>query len=124
MSLNIESVISNDKVVKTFDHEKKVLAEEVMHKNPEAKILPTRPVPPKDISIDDMVPIYHKTCERMAFFYTHIPETREMMTSVRARTLNGGLIEPCSPMICGSCGEMIEGPRMMYVSKADLARAV
>lgn len=113
----------NDEVIKNFLYPKKVAAEEVLHKNPGAKILPTQPVPDDLPTCDHMIAIKHKICGAVAFYYTHVPNKGEMMTATRARTIGGDTIEPASPMICGSCGDHIEGPKDLQVSKLDYETA-
>ena len=111
----------NDRVILTLDYGKKVMAEEVLHNNnnKNVTILPTQPEPPKDITIDEMVPITHKACKHVAFYYTHVPCRGEMMRGANARDLKGKTIEANSTMICGSCGEPISGAKDMRVSKKD-----
>lgn len=100
-----------------FNSEQRLMAEEILDKNPGAKILPTRPEPKELPGISDMEPIYHKTCEHIAFYYTHRPMKAEMMTAVRARGVNGKRLEKGTPMICGSCGDNIEGPSFLRMRK-------
>lgn len=114
--------IANEKVIDNFNYDKKVMAEEVMHKNPGAKILPTQPVPDVLPSIEFMVEILHKKCGEIAFYYTHVPAKSEMMTAVRSRTVDGDKIVPGCPMICGSCGEHV-GPKGLQVRRRDMEAA-
>ncbi len=100
-----------------MNYEQRVMAEEILHKDPNAKILPTVPEPSTLPPIEDMEPIFHKTCKRIAFYYTHRPMKGEMMTAVRARHVNGTRLEKGQPMICGSCGENIEGPSYLQMRK-------
>lgn len=95
--------IANEKTIEQLEYDKKVMAEEVLHKNPDAKILPTKPIPKELPPISVMEPIFHKTCKQIAFYYTHVPEKCEMMTATRARDIDGKTIEPGAPMVCGSC---------------------
>ncbi len=111
----------NDRVILTLDYGKKVMAEEVLHNNDGKKvtILPVEPVPPKDIATNEMIPITHKTCGHVAFYYTHVPCRGEMMRATNARDLKGRTIETNSTMRCGSCGEPISGPKDMQVRRKD-----
>jgi hypothetical protein len=97
----------NDEIIKNFLYPKRVLAEEVLHKNPDAKILPSLGDPGK-LNIDDMVPIFHKPCRRVAFFYTHKPKTGELMMASRAMYANGSQPERNQKMVCGGCGAKID----------------
>lgn len=114
--------IANEKTIEQLDYNKKVMAEEVLHKNPGAKILPTQPVPDELPPVLEMIRIRHKTCGDTAFYYTHVPQTAEMMTAVRSRDIDGNPIEPGAPMMCGSCGENC-GPRSLMVNKTDFEAA-
>lgn len=112
--------LSNDQAIKKFLYPKKVMAEEVLHKNPGAKILPAQPPPPADITIDEMIPILHKTCGDIAFYYTNVPQKGEMMLSSHARDRDGKPMHHGQPMKCGSCKGHIEGANYLQVRKSDL----
>ena len=114
---------ANDKAIQDFLYPKKVAAEEVLHKNPGARILPSQPAPDELPTCFEMIAIKHKTCGAVAFYYTHVPGKGEMMTASRARTIGGDTIDPSSPMICGSCGEHIESANYLRVSKTDYEKA-
>lgn len=113
----------NDNVIKDFLYKKKVMAEEVLHKNPDAKILPTQPVPDELPPKENMIEILHKTCGEVAFYYTHVPGPREMMMSTRARTRSGDIIERGTGMICGSCGMPVEDHKHLQVRRRDMEAA-
>ena len=104
-------------MINGLNREQKLMAEEILDKNPGAKILPTRPEPKELPGISDMEPIFHKTCRHIAFYYTHRPERGEMMTAVRARAIDGKRLEKGTPMMCGSCHEHIEGPSFLQMRK-------
>ncbi len=112
----------NEEAIKSFLYPKRVAAEEVLHKNPGAKILPTQPIPDELPSCKHMIPIKHKTCGAVAFYYTHVPAKGEMMTATRARTIGGDTIEPGATMTCGSCGDGVH-PIHLQVSKTDYEAA-
>lgn len=111
--------MNNDSVIKNLDYDRKVMAEEVLHNNPGAKILPTQPIPDELPPISEMEPLFHKTCGEVAYYYLHQPRRGEMLTATRARTIDGKTIEPGSPMICGSCAKHIEGPRQLRIRCSD-----
>lgn len=113
----------NDKIITELPYDKKVMAEEVLHKHPDAKILPTQPPPIELPTCDHMIAIKHKTCGDVAFYYTHVPIRGEMMMSTRARTQSGDTIEPGQPMKCSSCGAHIESAGHLQVSRADYEAA-
>ena len=100
-----------------MNYEQRVLRDEILQKNPNAKILPTVPEPKVLPPIELMEAVWHKTCGGVAFYYTHRPQPGEMMTAVRARTKTGKRIEKGEPMMCGSCGINIEGPHVMRMRK-------
>ncbi len=106
----------NDRVIATLDYDRRVMSEEVLHRNPNqsVKILPTKPAPSSLPCKEEMVPVRHRACGGIAFYYTHRPHTKEMMTASRARDINGKRIEPSSIMRCGSCGLNVGGPGTLY----------
>ena len=112
----------NDKIITGLPYSKKVMAEEVLHKNPTAKILPTQPAPDELPTCDHMIEILHKTCGEVAFYYTHVPQTGEMMVSTHARTKSGDTIERNAHMTCGSCGGNV-GMDQMQVRRRDMEAA-
>lgn len=118
----LELHIANEKTIEQLEYDKKVMAEEVLHKNPGARILPQQPLPDSLPPMCIMVKVLHKTCKGLAFYYTHVPIRGEMMTATRARTIDGKPVEPGSAMICGSC-KLNCGPSELQVSKADYEAA-
>ncbi|HUU73726.1 MAG TPA: hypothetical protein VMW70_13945 [Burkholderiales bacterium] len=115
--------LSNDQAIRKFLYPKKVMAEEVLHKNPGAKILPTQPLPDELPPIEGMIAILHKTCGGIAFYYTHVPIAGEMMLSTHARTVDGDAIEPGGRMFCSACNSSIEGANYLQVRKSDYEAA-
>jgi len=120
--LNDDQARAQAQAIQGFLYPKKVMAEEVLHKNPGARILPSQPVPDDLPTCFEMIAIKHKICGAVAFYYTHVPGKGEMMTASRARTIGGDTIEPSSPMICGSCGDGVESSELQ-VSKIDYEKA-
>lgn len=118
----LELQIANEKTIAQLDYDKKVMAEEVLDKNPGAKILPQQPLPdalpPKCL----MIKVLHKPCKSIAFYYTHVPIRGEMMTASRARDINGKPIDPGAIMSCGSC-KLTVNPQELQVSKIDYEAA-
>lgn len=89
-------------------HEQKVLAEEILHKNPGAVVLPPLGEPSEDdMKTENMVPIYHwghgEGCKQVAFYYTHRPQRGEMMSARRAKYPDGYRPDRNEPMKCGTC---------------------
>ena len=87
-----------------LSHAQRVLRDEVLHKNPDAKILPSMEFDgklPEDNA--DMVPYYHTGCGLVAFYYTHVPAKNEMLTATRARFPDGTRPERGQKFVCGSC---------------------
>ena len=115
--------LSNDQAIRKFLYPKKVMAEEVLHANPGAKILPTQPAPDELPPTEGMIAILHKTCKEIAFFYTHVPIPGEMMMSTHARDRDGEPLLRGSRMRCGSCKCPIEGPGSLQVRKSDYEAA-
>jgi hypothetical protein len=113
----------NEEAIQSFLYPKKVMAEEVLHANPGAKILPQQPLPDVLPPMCAMVGVLHKTCKGLAFYYTHVPARGEMMTASRARDIRGKPIEPGAKMECGNCQLVIEGANFLQVRKADYEAA-
>ncbi len=81
------------------------------------RILPTRDLPDVLPGIEDLVPYYHKACQKVAFYYTHRIERGEMITASRARTVKGKRLESGSAFRCTTCGERMSGADMYIKEK-------
>ncbi len=108
------ALIMNNPIPGNLNYTQRVMADEVLHRDPKVRILPSRELPDKLPGIEDMLPVYHRTCKGLAFYYTHMPVRGEMLTASRARTVKGKRCEAATPIMCGTCrGNVL--PSLMYM---------
>lgn len=96
-------------IPKSLNRAQRLMAEEVLDKNAhrhDVTILPSNEggVLP---DVSEMVPIYHKQCKNVAFYYTHRFQSGEVMTATRAKFPDGSRPERGQAFFCGSCKERI-----------------
>lgn len=97
-----------EKLPPGLNPEQKVMAEEVLHRDPSAIILPPGTEGGKLPGTESMVPVYHigpLGCQKVAFYYTHMLDRAggEMPTATRAKFPDGSRPDRGQPMMCGSC---------------------
>ena len=109
-------MLPDNPIPDNLNYTQRVMADEVLHKNPTAKILPTVELPDKLPGIEDLFPVHHMDCKNVAFYYTHMPVRGEMLTASRARTTKGKRCESAAPIMCGFCGGNVQ-PSRMYMDK-------
>jgi len=103
------NIIVTNRIPKNLNKTQRRMAEEVLDKNMGdhcVTILSSTDgdkLPP----VSEMVPIYHKGCNGVAFYYTHQPKKNELMTATRAKFPDGSRPERGQAFVCGSCKERV-----------------
>lgn len=62
----------------------------------------------------EKVPMYHKTCNNIAFYSIGRFKHGDEMRSSRFILLDGGCPKPLTPMVCGSCGKNCHSRTLEY----------
>jgi hypothetical protein len=99
----------NLSIPKNLNRQQRLMAEEVLDKNSHDHVVTILPGNEggKLPDTSEMVPIYHKQCSRVAFFYTHKLRSGEKMTATRAKFPDGSRPERGDAFFCGSCKSKI-----------------
>jgi len=85
------------------------MAEEILDKNSHDHVVTILPSNEGGVlpDVSEMVPIYHKQCSNVAFYYTHRLQSGEKLTATRAKFPDGTRPERGEAFFCGSCKEKI-----------------